>query len=253
MAMQAAEPLDFLPSIGQSSWLVPKRLDQPELLDLGVGSPEDVKTNFDDMWRINRWLGGVRALTQHLYPRLLRHTETVSILDIGTGSAQIPTAIACWALKHRLNLHIFAVDWSARNLEVARTHLSEQTLDVSLMQADAMSLPFPEKSVDYVISSLFMHHFTPDQNIKLLRQASKIARRGIIMSDLVRGWLPFISFKLSQPIFARSYLTRYDGALSVRRAYTASEFVALAEAAGLSQINVHQHFPWRMTLVVDHV
>jgi len=67
----------------------------------------------------------------------------------------------------------------------------------------------------------------------------------------VRGWLPYFAFKLASPIFARHPMTRIDGALSVRRAYTPGELLRLARAAGLSQARVVEHFPWRMTLIVD--
>jgi hypothetical protein len=71
------------------------------------------------------------------------------------------------------------------------------------------------------------------------------------MSDLVRGWLPYFSFKLIQPIFAHNYLTRHDGALSIRRAYTPRELHRFALRAGLPEPRVHVHWPWRMTLVVE--
>jgi hypothetical protein len=79
-----------------------------------------------------------------------------------------------------------------------------------------------------------------------------VARRGVIMSDLARGWLPLAAFKLVQPIFARHPFTRHDGALSIRRAYTAAELRALAGAAGLRAARVHTHWPWRLTLVSEH-
>jgi hypothetical protein len=71
------------------------------------------------------------------------------------------------------------------------------------------------------------------------------------MNDLVRGWQPWIAFKAVQPLFARHYLTRHDGALSVRRAYTPAELRELADAAGLTRAVVHTSWPWRMTLVFD--
>jgi hypothetical protein len=119
------------------------------------------------------------------------------------------------------------------------------------LQADATALPLAESSVDYVISSLFLHHFAPEQVIALLRSAYAVTRHGLVMCDLTRGWIPLALFKLGQPIFAHSYLTRYDGAVSIRRGYTPAELTKLARAAGLRSPRVTTHWAWRMTLVAD--
>ena len=118
--------------------------------------------------------------------------------------------------------------------------------------ADAFGLPFVSASFDYVFSSLFLHHFSPEAVVELLRSAGRLARRAVIMTDLVRGRLPALAFELVQPVFARHPLTRHDGALSIRRAYTPGELRALARAAGLPQARVYAHWPWRMTLVYEH-
>jgi ubiquinone/menaquinone biosynthesis C-methylase UbiE len=242
--------LPTFPHIGERAWLVPARVDKPELLDLGVGSPDDVRQSFADLWRINRFLGGIRALTVHLYPRLAAQEGIVSCVDIGAGSGEIASLIARWAARRGIHLRMVALDIAARNLALARER-TQAASGVSLVQADVTCLPLGEESVDYVISSLFLHHFTPEQVITILRSTFACARRGIIMSDPVRGWLPALGFKLVQPVFARSFLTRYDGAASVRRAYTPAEFRQLARAAGLKNVHVHTHFPFRMTLVAD--
>jgi len=226
------------------------RRDQPELLDLGHGSLADVHDNLAEMWHINRRLGGFRALTRHLYPRLKAWPGPLTIADLGTGSAEALAAVIRWARRHDLDLTIIAVDWAERNLDIARTHTVGMP-EIRLLRADANRLPFPPQSVDYVISSLFLHHFAPDPLIGLLRSAAACARRGVIMSDLVRGWLPLAAFKLVGPIFARNFLTRHDGALSIRRAYIPEELCALAGQAGLTQAVIHTHWPWRMTLVAD--
>jgi 2-polyprenyl-3-methyl-5-hydroxy-6-metoxy-1,4-benzoquinol methylase len=237
------------PDIGAASRLVPVRHDVPELLDLGVGSPQDVQKSLDDLWRINRYLWGTTALTRHLFPRLAALEQTGVCVDLGAGAAQVSGAIAGWAGRRKLDVRVIALDFSARNLVVAESHST--TNGVKLVQADAMRLPFAPGSVDYFISSLFLHHFVPEAVVDLLGSAYAIARRGIIMSDLVRGWLPLAAFKLVQPVFARSYLTRHDGAVSIRRAYTPAELSAMARAAGIPNVRVHTHWPWRMTLAAD--
>jgi hypothetical protein len=120
-----------------------------------------------------------------------------------------------------------------------------------LVEADGNSLPLARGGCDFTISSLVMHHFAPEALQRLLRASHDVARCGLVMTDLVRGWLPYFGFRLVQPIFARSYLTRHDGALSIRRAYNPGELLALARAAGLQGARVYTHWPWRMTLVVD--
>lgn len=230
-------------------WSIPHRIDAPELLDAGQGTLDDVQASLGDLWRINRYLGGLSAITAHLYPRLLRCREAV-IADIGTGAAHIPLHIAEWARLRGIKMRIVGLDFSARNLRFAQTY-TNQAPEIALLQADANALPFAPASIDYVISSLFLHHFTPDQVIALLRQAAACARCGLVVSDLERGWLPYWGFKAAQPIFARSYLTRYDGAVSVLRAYTAAELRAFADAAGLRGVRIHQHFPFRITLTAD--
>lgn len=233
-----------------SSFLVPQRITTSELLDMGIGSAQDVRANFADMWRINRYLGGLNAITQHLYPRLRFHKEPLTLIDIGTGSADIAMNIGQWAREAQIDLHTWGLDWSVRNLAVARLQTSSDKR-IGLLQADGLHLPFRTETVDYFISSLFLHHLAPEQLITLLAQTFEAAKRGVILSDIVRGWMPIIAFKLGQPVFARNYLTRQDGVTSVRRAYTPSELRRLAQAAGLSNARVYEHFPWRMTLVAD--
>jgi hypothetical protein len=69
------------------------------------------------------------------------------------------------------------------------------------------------------------------------------------MTDLVRGYLPLLAFALIKPIFARHLFTWHDGKRSIQRAYTPDELRTFAQAAGINDVRVQAHFPWRMTLV----
>jgi SAM-dependent methyltransferase len=226
------------------------RTDSPEWLDLGHGTPADVAANLAEMARLNRWLGGLRALTQHLYPRLLDAPPGSSILDLGAGGADGTCAVARWGRARGLAPRVVALDWSARNLAVARAGAAPSA-GVALLQADALQLPTGPRRMDFVVSTLLLHHFPPATVQALLASAWAATRRALIVSDLVRGRLPLLAFRLVQPVLARHPFTRHDGAVSIRRAYIPAELRSLARAAGLPNPRVHVHWPWRMTLVVD--
>jgi SAM-dependent methyltransferase len=220
------------------------------LLDLGCGNASDVARNLREMEQTNRYLGGYRALTRHLFPRLAAAGNPVSVLDIGTGRAGLPRLIAEWGRRHKVAVSVLAVDRAARHLAVAAA-FAQPYPEIMLVRADGHCLPLPCRSADYTVSSLVLHHCAPESLVRLLQAGYEISRRGLIMTDLVRGWLPYFAFKLVQPVFARNFLTRRDGATSIRRAYKPRELLALAQAAGLHAARVYTHGPWRMTLVVD--
>jgi hypothetical protein len=230
-------------------WL-PERREDLEWLDLGQGSEQEVAANLAEMARINRWLGGDRALFQHLLPRIQARPGRTRIVDLGTGSGSLPARIACWAGQHQVDVQAIGVDWAGRNLRVGAKAI-EAAAGIRLVQADAARVPLAPGCADYVISSLFLHHFPPRALIPLLRSAFDLSAHGIVMSDLVRGWAPWFLFRLGQPVIARNRLTRHDGALSILRAYRPAELADLARQAGLPNPQVYSHWPWRMTLVVD--
>ena len=226
------------------------RQDRLELLEQGVGSADDVRENLTEMWLLNQRLGGVDALTRHLCPLLAKTNEPQQIVDLGTGSGELALYLARWAQEKQLDVTMWMLDVSARNLSIAQKN-AEDVSNVRLLQAGISALPFANECVDYYISSLVLHHFTPEQMVDLLGETFRRAKRGIVMSDLVRGYVPLAAFRLIQPIFVRNYLTRHDGALSIRRAYLPHELLAMAHQAGIETARVYSHFPWRMTLVAE--
>ena len=228
-------------------WLIPPRRDAPELLDGGLGAPEDVHKSYADLWRVNVWLGGVWSVGRHLYPRLRAADGPVRVLDIGAGAADVAAAVMRWARRQGLDVTVIPLDISAWSLGLAR----EADPDLVLLQADALRLPFAPGSVDYVISSLFLHHLPPSILTRLLRVCYRVARRGLIMSDLQRGRFNEWAWHVTLPIFARSHITYHDGLTSIKRAYRPAEFRQMAADAGLSSIHIDAPLPWRMTLIAD--
>ncbi|BCS53582.1 methyltransferase domain-containing protein [Geobacter sp. SVR] len=230
--------------------IIPVRHTEPELLDLPLQeySPEELEGTLADIRLVNRYLGDITAVIKHLSVMAgAAAGSPLRVLDLATGSADIPAAIVDWARVRSLPIRITAIDYNPRTVEVARQRIGDYP-EIELAVADALSLPFPEKSFDIVLCSKTIHHFTEGQVVRLLQEVSRVATRGYIVMDLRRSWIPYLLIRLLTRIFTGNRLTRYDGPLSVLRSFTVNELTSLAEAAGLSGFRVSPEPFWRIVL-----
>jgi SAM-dependent methyltransferase len=232
--------------------LVPPQTDREELLDLQRGTLSQVRRSLHDIRRINTYLGGARVACNATMVMLQKHKlQNATVLDIGTGSADIPMRLVQLAQSRNIDLRVLALDNNVRHLQVAREDLSQQPLaeNVHLLQADAFRLPLRDNAVDIVVSSLFLHHFRPPQIVQLLREFNRVSRTGWAMNDLVRHYVPLVFFRLTKPLFACSYITRHDGEASLRRGYTIGEMQRIVCEGPELRAVVREHFPYRMSIV----
>ena len=176
--------------------------------------------------------------------------ERISILDVGTGSADIPGQVLRWCDSRGIVCDTVALDVSERNLRLTRWRLGLDPA-ISLVRADARLLPFRPRSFDIVIASQFLHHFEDSDVAALLASFARLARRAVVINDLARNLVPYYFIRTAGRLFTRSYLTRNDGPVSVLRGFTAHEFSDLARQAGLARFTVSSVFPYRLLLVAD--
>jgi ubiquinone/menaquinone biosynthesis C-methylase UbiE len=231
--------------------LTPKRIYEEEMLDAGEGTDDDVAESLSDLRRINRFLGGTKVVLRALSSCLeTGDASEISLLDVGTGSADIPIAVADQCKLGNLKHFIAAVDLSERHLRISRARLGVSP-EINLVRADSLSLPFPDRSFDFVTASLFLHHFRDDDVVRLLADFGRIARRAVIVNDLIRNLVPYYFTRIAFPLLGTSFLTQNDGPISVLRAFTTGEMNSLAERAGLRTRRVKRVFPYRLSLVAD--
>lgn len=231
--------------------LTPKRIYEEEMLDAGEGTDQDVAHSLSDLRRINRLLGGRRVILRALSSFLDgANDQEISLLDVGTGSADIPMEVAAECRGRGLESFIAAVDISERNLRVSRSRLNVSE-DIHLVQGDSLKLPFASGSFDFVTASLFLHHFADDDVVRLLADFARIAKRAVIINDLIRNLVPYYFTRVAGPLLAWSFLTRNDAPVSVLRGFTPDEMKRLATRAGLSRVHVERLFPYRLSLVAD--
>jgi ubiquinone/menaquinone biosynthesis C-methylase UbiE len=177
-------------------------------------------------------------------------TKDISLLDVGTGSADMPMAVLELCKLRGVHAFIAAADLSERNLRIARARLGVSP-EIHFVRADTLKLPFPARSFDFVTASLFLHHFRDDDVVRILADFGRIARRAVIVNDLIRNLVPYYFTRIAGPILATSFLTVNDGPVSVLRAFTLDEMRDLAERAGLRIRQLKRIFPYRLLLIAE--
>ncbi|CAN5827302.1 hypothetical protein BH24CHL6_BH24CHL6_00410 [soil metagenome] len=205
-----------------------------ELLD-GPLEPALLAGNLRDLARVNRWLGG-NALSWRSVTHALRDvplSEPARVLDVGTGGADLPLALARSARRVGRRLEIVAMDVRAEIVEAAR-RLSADEPEVSVEQGRPDILDHPARSFDVVHASLVLHHLEPPAAGALLSEMARVARRAVIINDLVRGRHWWLAAWLLAHVATANRYTRHDAPLSVRRAYQPAEVLRLAVGAGLT-------------------
>jgi SAM-dependent methyltransferase len=221
--------------------LVPKRRRGYEVLDDPGTDPALRERSLNDVRRSNVLLGGRRAVLSELARALPALGSHCSLLDVGTGLADIPHASRELAARRGVTLTTYGVD-EAETLARVTTH----TLDASAC-ADARALPFGDSSVDVVICSQLLHHFKDKEIPRVLRELHRVARRRVIVSDLRRSWVAACGFwMIAWPLGFHS-VTRHDGFVSVLRGFTPAELSGHVQRSTGVRAEVRRHLGFRIT------
>lgn len=228
--------------------LVPPRSCEPEILDRPGNPPEALGAVLAEIRMVNRFLGGTRAILKPL--RRLVEEEGLrefTALDAGTGSADIPRAIVRFARATSRRARVIALDVDPGVARIAALE-TRGWPEILAVRADAFRLPVPPSGVDFVLASMFLHHFREDGVARLLRGFHAAARRAVLVNDLARHRIPWLFIRAAGAAMRRSRMFRNDAPLSVLRGFTAEELRAAARAAGI-EAEVRRRFPYRLVLV----
>ena len=221
-----------------------EHLDEPGL-DL-----EELDRALAQVADVNRWLGGDRALRRALRP-LLDEAAEQRLLDVGAGNAQVALALARWAARRGRRWRIVALDHHAQTALLACRRVARRPAQpgVQVARGDGLRLPFRDRAFDAAFSMLTLHHLEDDAAVALVREMARVARRVVVVNDLERSLPALLGAQLlAATVWRRSPITRHDGPLSVRRAFTPGELLAIGERAGLERPRVRRHPAFRLVL-----
>ena len=222
--------------------LTPTRRRGVEKLDVPGVPARVVKRSLADVARANSLFGGTRAVLAELGVVFAApHGREMTLLDVGTGAADIPLAARRAAFRNGVNLTVIGADSS-----IPLAVHAARRVNCSLA-ANALALPFADRSVDIVVCSQLLHHFTEREIASVLRELHRVARVRVIVSDLRRSWLAAAGIWLASFPLRFHPISRHDGVLSVLRGFTAAELSAHVVRAIGSAPTVRRRVGWRIT------
>ena len=211
-------------------------------------SPE-LESDLRNLRAFNRYFGSYR-LVRHFLRRWLQPNDQWRVLDLATGSGDIPRMIVRFGRQISARAEIDAVDFQASTIEIAR-RLSVDFPEIDYHCADIQNFGMPA-SYDLVICSLALHHFREEEAVDLLRRSAELSRRFVLVTDLRRGWLGQFGVQLITALFLREAMTRHDARVSMERAFSFREMHELARAAGWPNFG-HRRFRFaRQAIWLEH-
>ena len=224
------------------SFWVPRRRPEPELLDDDDVPAGEAEASLADIEWVHHRLGGralVRRRLRPFFATLAGREDAPLVLDLGCGSGHVGRDLLAAAAEAGARVRVFGLDWKTSHARLAARG--------TVVVADAFRLPFGDRSVDVVLSTLFLHHFSPGEAATLLAEARRVAASAIVVLDLTRHRLAIAAISVVGPVAFRSRLSVADGKTSARQAYTSDEIAAIAAPVlPGARVTMTSRFVWEL-------
>ena len=229
-----------------------KRSEELELMDDLHLSSAALRKNLDELEFINKWLGGNAVVTDALNfvtKKYALKNQTITIADLGCGGGDILREVARWARQKQMRVSLTGIDANAFMVAYAQQKCAAYP-NIQVTQENIFDPVFTQRQYDVIICSLFCHHFTSGELVRLLNQLHKQATKAVIVNDLHRHPLAYYAIKWLTKFFSGSYLVKNDAPLSVLRAFNKSEIKSILVKAGITNYALQWRWAFRWQLII---
>jgi len=207
-----------------------RRSRQAEYFDVERSTTE-MAAFFRCLGRVNRSFAFSEPF-ERLLPGIAGEVNcpSLSILDLGAGNGMLGDKLTDWAQRRGWR-------WCITNLDVSLLALGLNPGGRNVA-GSAFALPFQDCSFDLVIASQMAHHLSDDEVIRLLREAWRVSRRGILICDLHRSVLVYWALWFLLRAQRHTGPFYQDALLSVKRSWRVAELGKLAQTAQIPNVEV---------------
>jgi Methyltransferase domain len=220
-----------------------KRLFDPavlEIMDREQPLSAELERDLERIRQFNRWFGSYQLILSFIRS-WIKPGALVRIVDLATGSGDIPRLVVDYSRSIGAAVEIDAIDHQPAALEVARK-LSVGYPEISYAEGDILKW-CPARPHDMALCTLALHHFSDDDAVKVLKRCCELATKFVLVSDLRRGLFLKGAIHILTAFVFREPMTRHDARLSAARAFSFSEMRDLASKAGWQNFG-HNKFPF---------
>jgi len=226
------------------------RSQETETMDDLNCSGEVVNQTLKELELINKWLGGNRVTLDGL-DRVINNTDSknLRIADLGCGSGGMLKMISNWASRKNKKVDLTGIDANPNIVEYARRNCKPYP-QIKFQVTDVFSSEFKPQTYDIVIATLFTHHFSNEQLVRLLKQLLDQTTTAIIINDIHRHWIAYYSIKMITNLLSKSPMVKNDGPISVLRAFKESEWLEICSEAEITNYNLCWMWAFRWQLVI---
>jgi len=217
-----------------------KRIPSRELLDDDAGTATEIADNLLDIYRMNRYLGGVTTTVRMIgrVARLSGKTE-FTVLDVAAGSGETAECTRARLERQGIAVHFLPLDRLVGHFKPG----------IKGVGGDAVSLPFRDGSFDLVTSCLLVHQLAPADVMRFIKESLRCSRIAVLVNDLIRDPFHLAAAHAGRLIY-RSRMTANDAPASVRQAYTAKELRNMLGEAGADRVEIFRNHFYRVGAIV---
>lgn len=228
------------------------RSTEEEIMDDFDLRGEELERTLNVIENINRWLGGDLVLLsgiKKILPQLApKKSKSITILDAGCGSGDSLRAIAKWNKNQNYDLKLIGVDANEFTVDLAKQK-AKNFPEIQFLTQDIFAKTCSFAEVDVVVCGLFMHHLTEQEQLKFIEKCFDSDVRVILVNDLHRHWLGYYLFQLICQIFRVPHMVKYDGSLSILKAFKRADLQKLMQKSGIKNYVLNWKWAFRFQLI----
>jgi len=224
-----------------------RSLEEEMMDDFSLGH-EVINPIMDELEVVNKLLGGYNVFFNAF--RKIGIEDGMIISDWGCGGGDSLRIIAKWARKRNIKLQLIGVDATASAIQYARDK-SRDFPEISFILADVMSDELISNQFNIVISSLFTHHFSDENWVRLVQKMSDCAADYVVINDLHRHWFAYHSIGILTSVFSKSEMVKHDSKLSVLRSFKRTELEKLLKKGGFNSYSIKWMWAFRWQICIQ--